>query len=603
MRNVLLLPGLILLALLGLALAPPRAAAMAPIIGDIPAPVVGGSTGTSQATRFVYPDAINLDLLVSDDQTTPTSLLKWTYEMVGSNYLINGINPINSAVTDPVAVTDSQTINRNPAGMGQKNGVAEDNPDGKLATITIRNQHLSPLGGVPVSNPPVGFCDIQPVTFWCSDGNAVSSSTVLFYTDNYPGGYNRLSLYSRIPPCHDNCENFFNKSWKISEGPFGNVTTHTWPASGTGICLEVAKNGENYASVASPMEFLTLSPNSLYKIRLTINSSQIAPGHTPFWDIVIENAYDPVLKKGLNLYAMDAFFLDNVGGANSIIGTTSGTEVTLYWAPAAVNTPQFNNTKTGAFSPTYSANKDARVRFRVMDVDSNAALINDQKYGAICLMNICISSIPMSKLNEVSTLVDITNPASNAAKPAGTGNMEVHSYLGASVVFSGGALTITPNGAGVSNELVTVTPSASTDGGMNPAYPFTNMADEWPIPWLSNKLYEMTVDLSAPTAADEAHPFDVIWLGMDTPTNEVNCESYVTSVKGIASPKVGTPQSYTFFYNTQNETLSSYAQLHFLRWRLRFGNSTAVNFPNFTDLTNTGAVRIHRVRVRQVTPP
>lgn len=184
--------GTFVLALIGV-----HAPALAPMIMDLPSPIIGGSIGPTQSTRFVYPDAFNLDYIVYDDTTTAT-LLRWSYEIVGTPaYLINGVDPINSGAVDPVTVGDSSTINHYPGGMGRKNGVAEDNPDGKVSTISIRNQHLSPLGAAPVENPPTGWIDTQPVTFWCSDGDKASSTTVMFYTDNNAGGWNRLS--SRPP--------------------------------------------------------------------------------------------------------------------------------------------------------------------------------------------------------------------------------------------------------------------------------------------------------------------------------------------------------------------------------------------------------------------
>lgn len=131
-----------------LAAARPAAAQNHPPKIDIDiAPVVGGMNATQQ-TRFVYPDAFDLDLLVSDDQTTPTSLLKWTYEIPGTPlYLINGIKPIDRAVTDPVTVPDALTLNRAPArGMGYL-GTTTETGGAKLSYATIRNEHMSPLGG------------------------------------------------------------------------------------------------------------------------------------------------------------------------------------------------------------------------------------------------------------------------------------------------------------------------------------------------------------------------------------------------------------------------------------------------------------------------
>lgn len=579
-----------------------------PEIGDIPAPIIGNATGASQVVPYVYPDAFDLDLLVSDDLTTPTSLLKWTYETVGSTYLINGIRPISSATTDPAKVPDELTINRAPArGMGYL-GVTTETGALSLARITIRNERMNPLGGPLTTRTTVGLTDIQPVTFWCADGNAASSQTVIFYTDNYAGGFNRLSMC----PCswtYENQEPFFNHSWPVSEEGFhGSVTTHTWPSSGTGLCLDVTKTGDNWGSVASPLGFLTLSPKTIYGIRLRMNCSQIAPGATPFWDLVLENNYDAASKRGLNLYGMDAFFLDNQGGANSVISTWHGADITLFFTPLSVRTPQmaglFNN-------PAYSAHKDARLRFRVLDVDSAPALLNNQKFGAICLQSVQIESIPLTKLYEQAPCVQInafqSNTTTSGSLPAPGNNTQVDGYFSPAVLFTSGTLTLAPAGAGTANELLTVTPAADTDGAGGPRpilrKPFDNMADEWPIPWLSSTLYEFTAQLSAPRATDEAHPWDVIWMGIDTPTNEVNCESYVTAVKGIASPKAAAPQTYTFLYNCQNETLAPSWPLHFLRWRLAFGNSTRVNFPNPEDATNTGAVRIHSLTVRKVLLP
>lgn len=595
-----------LLALTLVAAQPVAAQNKPPEIAINFSPIVGGINATQQ-TKYVYPNAFDLNMLVSDDQTTPTSLLKWTYEIPGTPlYLINGIKPIDPAVTDPVTVPDALTLNRAPArGMGYL-GTTTETGGAALSYATIRNEHMSPLGGTQLTTPTHGFCDIQPVRFWCSDGTAATSQTVIFYTDN--DAANRLSAC----PCNRtivNRETFVGRSWPVGEEGFhGSLTTHTWPLTNTGICLEVGKTGDNWGSVSSPLNFLTLSPNTIYIVRLKMNCSQIAPGKTPFWDVVVENVYDPVSRRGLNLYGMDAFFLDNLGGANAIISSQTGTEIKLLFVPLAIRTPQMKNLFSDA---SYTVHKNARLRFRVLDVDSAPALLNDQKFGAICLQSVQIESIPISKMYEDQIFAQIntfqSNTLTSGSQPAPGNNTQVHGYVNPTVVFSSGTLTLAPAGAGVSNELVTVTPAADTDGAGGPfpviRSPYNNMADEWPIPWLSNTIYEFSAQLSAPTAEDEAHPWDVIWMGIDSPTNEVNCEGYVTSVYGLASPKAAAPQTYTFLYNSQTETAASAAGLHALRWRLTFGNSTQVNFPQPTDLTNTGAVRIHNVTVRKVLLP
>jgi len=598
--------GLTTLLTVAIAMIGSQAMAMAPTIGDIPSPVIGGQLAT-QTTKFVYPDAFNLDLLVSDDQTTPTNLLKWTYEEVGSTYVINGFKPIVSSTTDPITVAANLTINQ--TGLAQTRGksylntTVESGFAGNLAHVTIRNERCWPLGGTMLTGQ-TGWTDINPVTFWCSDGNAVSSSTIMFYTDN-TGGINRLS--AKVVNWVPGPKQMFvgSSNWSVSEGFFGTCTTHTWPASGTGVCFEVAKTGNNWGSVASPMPFITLSANTLYRIRAKMNCSQIAPGHTPFWDFIIENSYDPVAKTGLNLYSTDQIFLDNVGGANAVVSSLAGTDLVMYFAPTAVSTAQM---QTKLFVPAYTGQKDARLRFRVLDVDSNTALLNDQKYGAICLMSVQVDSLPMSKVTVNPTpIVSITSFKRNTDTTNVTlNNTEVSGFVGPSIVFASGALTVTPAGGGISSELVTITPSngVNTSGGASPVFtsPYTNMASTWPIPWTSNKIYELDVTVVAPTSNDMAHPWDAMWMNIDCPTNEVNCESVITSVKGLCSPTT-VAATYKLFFNTMNETVISQAAFHYLRWRIRFGNNTSLNFPNASDVTNTGSARLTGLKVSTVTVP
>lgn len=573
-----------------------------PIISDILTPIIGNAIGPYQPERYVMRDFLNLDRFVfsSGDGITsiPLNQLRWSYEIPGTpHYLINGVDPIDRRVVDPVNPPLAQTINKT---IGSKNGVSEADLDASPNTITIRNQRLAPLGGTPVTPVVVGYVDIQAVTFWLSDSNNATSQTIFFYTNTTPGAPHRLSA-----PYKDwtllNKETFSSKSWPFDDGPHGSVTTHTWPADNKGLCLEVPLTGNNWASVASPLPFFTLTANTLYRFRVVMNCSQAAPGHTPLWDLIVDN-YDPKTRKGLNLFGMDALIMDNVGGANAVISSDSGTELLFYWTPAAVSTPQFQALYSGT---TYAAGKDVRLRFRVLDVDDNKALLNNQKSGAICLKSIQVESIPLYKVTPYQALVDITSFKRNTDLTSPSlNNTEVQAYNNPSVLFKDGTVTLTPAGAGTAAELISLTPAADTDGagGANPVYtpPYGNMADEWPIPWMTGYIYELTAQLSAPTATDEAHPFDVIMMGIDTPTNEANCESYISSVKGIASPHQGAPQTYRMFYQGQYETRSTIPALHALRWRLRFGNNTALNFPNVTDTTNSGAVRVHSLKVRTV---
>jgi len=103
-----------------------RAMAMAPVINDVPSPIVGNAEPVTGGSNFVFIDAFDLNNYGSDVETTTPELL-WSYTGPGvagaSKYLINGVPPINTSVVDPKSPTTAQTINLTCA-------VNEWNPDG-----------------------------------------------------------------------------------------------------------------------------------------------------------------------------------------------------------------------------------------------------------------------------------------------------------------------------------------------------------------------------------------------------------------------------------------------------------------------------------------
>jgi len=139
------------------------AMAEAPVISDIPSPIVGGGPTISPSDTFVYPDAINLNKYVTDDGGLENVV--WSYTVEGTAiYNINGTEPIDLGTDDPIdpAATDKDlgTI-RN----------SEKNPDAKVQTITVRNVNLSPYGGPDTDPGDTGILDseTQVVTLFASD--------------------------------------------------------------------------------------------------------------------------------------------------------------------------------------------------------------------------------------------------------------------------------------------------------------------------------------------------------------------------------------------------------------------------------------------------
>lgn len=609
--------GLTTLLTVAIALVSVQAMALAPMIGDIPSPIVGNSTGASQATKFIYVDAFDLDTLVEDDATSDGGL-KWSYEIVGTaKYTING-NASLVAADNPIAPPTAKLIAGPGAGQNQIVGsTAAPGEDGKPNTVTIRNINMYPYGGSPSADQSATAqlmaTHMQVVTFWCSDGNLASMKDVIFYTDNqYTGGvatgWNRLS--GTIPTGWKQVKlDGATNNWKMADGDFatrkfyGNMTSST--LNGKGICINVTAAGDNFGSVRSVQPYFSLTANQVYRIRAKMNCSQTAPGKTPFWNFILEN-WNGDGTVGMNLYGMETMFVDNEGGANSIVSTTAGTDVYMYWAPSALLTPQWNDATNGVFIAAHAAVKDPTLRFRVMDVDTNAALLNNLKSGSICLQSVLVESIGYNTMTTVQNVVNITAPKD--ATLAG-GNMLANGLAGAFCNYNNptNTLTITPAGSGVSNELVEVRPATNTVYD----FPGNSILDDWPIAWQSGKLYQLSVKLSAPDATNEARPFDVMWLNMAPPTNEVITDSLLTATAGprtgatasIAMPKAGTPQDYIMFYYTGKETKSATANLHNLRWRLTFANSQNLNWPAPSITTNTGSVRLHSVKVDLVQFP
>lgn len=421
-----------------------RAMAMAPVINDVPSPIVGNAEPVTGGSNFVYIDAFDLNNYGSDVETTTPELL-WSYTGPGvagaSKYLINGVPPINTSVVDPKSPTTAQSINLTCA-------VNEWNPDGMTNTVTIRNNFLSPLqageltpgafvepgtgwpkshtagvddawnrwsvidnylktglmvkvgtvgGNTNSVNDPNG--ETEPLTFFLSDGAAYTSQTVFFFSakstadrlsqvfapikaDKFGFGGSQFWSASKI-------DGAGHTDWSM-DSP-GDLTT----TSVGGMCFVVGANGgtvltgNNLGSLSSPMPYFSLAKNMVYRIRMQMSGSNVGPGATPFWDFVLEN-YDPATGRGLNLYAMDTLIFDNVGGADSI--TANGMLVTMYWTPAAVATAQWNNATTGLFTATYAANRDPRLRFRVLDLDGNAASQSNVKGGTLCIQSLTIDA-------------------------------------------------------------------------------------------------------------------------------------------------------------------------------------------------------------------
>jgi hypothetical protein len=337
------------------------AMATAPVIDDIPSPIVGGGELTTPPNTFVYPNALNLNSYVQDDGGDAN--IVWSYEVTGTQiYSINGNDPIDSGSEDPTDPTgkDLNTV---------RNG--EEDPDSNPITITIRNVNLSPIGGPntdPGDTAGIISSETQVVTLYASDGSTYSQTEIMVYTDNE--GEDRLSgePTGGIPVIELDFTNNANGFTSMAVGTVGATAT----LEGNGICIEVAAGGNNLGTWTSPWAFIDLAANSVYHIRADVNGTQTTAGLVPLWDVIIQNFDNLTGANGAYAYFADYYFLDNEGGAYAVGPATGISRVDMYFAPLPAKLASWNDESAGAFTATNDAMNDMQMIFRVLDADESA---------------------------------------------------------------------------------------------------------------------------------------------------------------------------------------------------------------------------------------
>jgi hypothetical protein len=565
-----------------------NAMAAAPVISGIPDTIVVGDAEDITATDpniFVYPDAINLDTVVSDDATADDQII-WSYTKASlpGRFLLNGVDAIN---TDPTNAPAGNRLRQVAQG--------ERNPDGQVQTVTVRDNTLSPIatngGNGPYGSPgapgKVAGSD-EMVTLVASDGTTYSTAIVAMYSLNDGND----SFGGEFPtPTQVTVMSFTASTmgWN-SNAQFGSITASR---TASGLCLEVPAAGINFGDWHySNFSLIPLVANQVYRVRMTMTTTAAA-NQTPLWQFVHENGSgaDP---SGVPLlaYGGETLFLDNVGSANAPSPITGGrTTFDVYVAPPPVTTTQWNNTTTGPFAAANASSKDARGIFRVLDVE-NTGYGGETDAGQVCMRDIDIVRWDVNSGVAGDTLLDVTSftdAGQSGGGPAGAWQFD--SVLGVtSVTFTGGVATIAPSGAGWGNvEVVIFRPGDKT---ANPATG-ENIADNYPVAWESNTVYHITMNLAG---NNDASPPDIMRLGADTPTQEVIGNCYWTTKYALsAMPKSGTPQTYHFFYHSNSKTASPVAAFSFLRPRLDI-----ICRSDFQESTDQGSVAVSTCKVQKV---
>jgi hypothetical protein len=584
-----------------------QAFAVAPVINEIPSPVVTDDANpVSDSYLFVYADWIDLRAYTSDDGDV--SNLLWSYTAVNNDYVLNGAAELPDTLDATVINPPAGSVINSAANI---TAAGEHNPDGSAFTVTVRDTSLSPFGGpnVPAGSFPGEILNSDTITLYASDGttrSAPGQGIFLAYTESSGGvTSDRLSAVPGPTPINDFTFDFATSGtngWTSTN--FG--TPATLSSSG-GLCIDVPAGGTNLGQWTGPYPQITLVDNYVYRLRLNLTTTQNTAGAVPLWDIGIENIGGPASDQA---YIGDYLFFDNTGSANAVAGPAQGrNDFEIWFAPSAVRTPQWS----AGFGSIADADNDAIVYFRILDTDASGGIGGELDSGTICLTDLTIdrfnldditSSLNLYNLNPVTsgingvTVVDLLD---NIAPGPGTGSNKD---------FLANPLTITPADAqGWITELTFITPGDTNNLPVSdPGYVAADIVDNYPIVWESDVLYELQVDVSAPDATAESNGPDSLRLGFDAKTNEILGDSYMLSgyagrpgmPKQVGNVSPAGPQTYTMFWYSHNSSLVGLGASR-LRWKVDILNTNLYNRPTVTDVRNPGGIRFHAIRVNKVT--
>lgn len=574
-----------------------QAMAMAPVIKDIPSPVVGNAETVTPAMGFVYPDAIDLTKYVTDQESQSSQII-WSYEIVGTaKYKINNVPSMITGTDDPI----------HPGAKSLNNAVAggEADFDHNPLTITIRNTNLSPTIGAPGNDvsttPGILPSESQQVTFYASDETTFTvSKPVWFYSDNLENDH----LSTGITQVY---------SWTAANGSTGfryNLLAGSPTSSfGTtnGVCITTTAGANSKAAEwRSPFGTAAQSPlnlvkNAAYRIRLTITSSQTNNDMVPFFDIYIAQ-FDQIPPGGTTYYGQNYYgsnyFVYSAaasGGANGALSPSK--DYIFWWTPPCVSTARWNDETTvtpapGPFNAAMVDNKNAFIAFRILQDGVNIAN-QANALGTLCLQSFDVDRVDLGAMQSLSTVFEATTMT---AQPSGIFMAPVSNGTAG---FSGGKLTITPSSSSPTTLFGQVIPGDGVIDYLNQSA----TVDDYPCPMENQTLYLISMGLSAPTQNDMAHPPQMFWIGADTLTNElielnwVSFMGYAYAMPAFTS--ADTPQPYKAFFYSNYGTLHG-GQAQFAWWSIFRPRFMIGNGPNASE-TQVGAIRIHNMKVEKVT--
>jgi len=556
-----------------------QAMAEAPMISDLPSPVVGDADQATGAARFVYPQAFDLTAYVSDDNTADTAI-KWSYEVADTGkYMINGVEPVDSSAAG------ADTVIKNPDATGKQINAADLDPD-KVGTdpnkITIRDIQFSPIGSAEVDPGTTnGVIDTSVVTLYASDGTTYSSKTSIFWTEL--GGSDHLSTGQQQGTPIYSWGSFASDKHGFTFTDFGGVTT----TSGTGMCMTVGTSGDNYGfwtgTPGSTANGIALVTNAVYHLRATMTGSAASAGTTPLWDWYTTNNSN-------SMYGSDLMFYDAETGINSL--TTTPKTIDFWFTPPAVASQRWQD---GSKTTALEANDNNKVflGFRVLDIGARTDLNCAIQAGTLCVTEANLERFDLSAMTVLSQDYQCTD--FKEATSANNGSVLVYKLLGSNptLTYATTGLTIVPDSAMAGTELVYIWPASNNVKPDTKAYTDATMLNNYVAPWKDDTLYQFVVEMDMPSGATA--PPDAYLLSLRTPDNEILQDNYQTNLGGFVGMPDATSRQFMCFMFGHKETTSPSANVHFLMPQIQI-----VNNGSFVESASTGTIHIKSLTVNEV---
>jgi hypothetical protein len=602
---------LVTLATVAIALMGFNAMALAPTIGEIPDIIVGDMGPVTGTNVFVYPDAINLDSYVNDDDTL-SSDITWSYSVATepTRYTINAVQPMPNTSTLDEYINPTNRVDDTDGDLREE----DSNP----RTITIRDELRSPLASDDGSESPAAYpergtgflSDSRVVTLYASDGSTVSNPL----DETGEGGifiiYSEADGEDRYSPEEGGVLVITRDLTGGAPSGFSSSTDSgsvSATATAEGLCLSVGLTGNNDGNWRSDYGEVALVKNCVYRMRVNVTTSQTTVGLQPLWLLVYDNINDAA-DAGTNTYGGEVWLLDSAGGANSAISGTGRSSFDFWMAPPCFQVSYFQDETSGFFRADNSGDMDMRIILRIFDMEA-AGIGAELDEGNICFTGYEIRRYDIDDMRVLSTELDDSDLTDSSSDDPFWG-IDQQIYTAAnhtSQTYSGGNVTLAPLSDLWTNEIILTlfrpgdsTVDFTTGGTVN--------EDNWPVQIAEDMLLYVQYELSAPTATDALNGPDTIRVGADVLSQEIVTDHFLitnlgdttagSEARGVVMPRDGGPYKYACLFNTLSPSNITITDPQ--RMRPRFEILCGPPLDPLGRETNTGSIRIHSVLIQEV---